>query len=157
MTTDIAALIAEARNRASEWGHIENAPGDVRLLSDLADALEAAQVPATDDEREGLVESVGHVIAGGWRDDVDPYVLARQVVEAVPALAAAGFRRSSRVPVSRDELADVIQATLDDLHGIPQVRPAGSRVRALAKALDDEYDIFPKADRKPADSGEAGR
>lgn len=30
-----------------------------------------------------LAESVGHVIAGGWKDDADPYTLADQVLDVV--------------------------------------------------------------------------
>lgn len=143
---EVRALIAEARNRASEWGHIENAPGDVRLLSDLADALEAARRPATDDEREALADLIrdsGEYVSGSHaHDEINPY-------RAADCILAAGFRRSSRVPVSRGELAAFIaQWMADDHNGFGSCNAP----RDMAGDILATHDIFPKADRKTADS-----
>lgn len=94
---------------------------------------ERAAPSGDDDEREALARIIG------------AHFDYRPTVQAITQdLAAAGFRRSARVPVSRDELSRWLFA-----------RGISSSI-AYAESLLANFDIYPKADRKPADSGEAG-
>lgn len=165
MTTDIAALIAEARARTVAHAR-QNAEGSIDLAHRLADALESltaslsvsersdatvteVTAPATDDEREEIARII--------RDADDKAYAESGWFAALPtgladAILAAGFRRSARVPVSRDELR--AWAGMQVTGALANTTANGFLGVGALDAIYEQYDIFPKADRKPADSGE---
>lgn len=130
-----------------------------RLLAEGFGFRRPSQIPATDDEREALAAELSKHWANmngkcacGW---VHPqhgalFLDAKHFIEhCAEALAAAGFRRSARVPVSQDKLAKFIaewQAT--DAAGFGSCNAP----RDMAADIADRFDIYPKADCKPADS-----
>ena len=127
-------------------------------VSLVLDALEAAQVPATDDDREA--RKAAYDEAWGYRHDT------RSAGEKNHYEfwfnrgwdAAAGFRRSSRVPVSRDELAAWMHRRQEfeyDVcdHGKQLGSWAGpddtyAMCERWAEAFERDHDIYPKADRQ---------
>lgn len=165
MNDGVKALLAEAdgwRTSDAVSQHAVSALDTIRRLRDALEAaqrreafetlrrideqLEAAQVPATDDEREALKTALtdGYWQRTGYR------VTWEHVGPLMDAILAAGFRRSSRVPVSRDELAGEIEVmhedSWDDAYEYAQAS------EDIATGLSAKYDIYPKADRKSADS-----
>lgn len=154
MTDDVKALIAEARSARGGrfYGPISDEPGVVDLIDRLAGALEAAHAEPDNDEREALAQD-----KADWCVDheAEPGIAANAFRRGF----AAGFRRSARVPVSRDELTE----TLFELRypegfwsgGTHEPREASDE--EVAGSLLATHDIYPKADRKPGDSGQAWR
>lgn len=124
---------------------------EAELLSVLRDAeaaLEAAQVPATDDEREAL-EAVIEMSHARWVTTSRPFSSWMPLNEHIADdVLGAGFRRSSRVPVSRDELRRIVLEQLDRKDGYARI----ARSVVIVDALLATHDIYPKADRKATDS-----
>lgn len=159
--SDIAALIAEARQFARA-AYLQDSTVH-SVIARLADALESltaslsvsersdatvteVTAPAADDEREALADLVDSRI-----DDYKPrYDEAGRCVASnvADAALAAGFRRSARVPVSRDELRRIVLKQLERKDSIARA----ARSTVIVDALTATHDIFPKADRKSADS-----
>jgi hypothetical protein len=156
VTTDIAALIAEAREAVLSMDYERAYQGT--LVDRLADALEAAhaepefdepcncaslsnpaQTEPDDDEREA------HQWLANYHGSIDSTALV---------LAFQAGRRSSRVPVSQDELAAAWKEgakAVVDLMGIEMV-PLNDGETFPDRPVNPY--IFPKADRKPDDSDE---
>lgn len=160
MADDVKALIAHLNERIKfnsethgedAWwrGHVQGMRDTVYELERVLAALEAAQVPATDDEREALARVIASGL-DGWNDyDAASDEYKRELLAGADEVIAAGFRRSSRVPVSRDELAAFIaQWMADDHNGFGSCNAP----RDMAGDILATHDIFPKAARKPADS-----
>lgn len=139
------ALIAEARDIAS--GRWRPQGADLReVAKELADALEAAL--AEPDERAARFIAMSAPVGCS---------LAMDAVESMTRMIEAeneSRRRSAQVPVSRDELARFIgQWMADDHAGFGSCNAP----RDMATDILAAHDIYPKADRKPVDTGEAER
>lgn len=154
---EVRALIAEAQQLLRAYaGTLALARGGDDFGAErawkVADALEAAHAEQDDDEREALMRVLDDSDPeGGTFDDryIEPLGFWGPQADAV---LASGFRRSARVPVSRDELTE----TLFELRypdgfwsgGTHEPREAGDE--EVAGSLLATHDIYPKADRKPA-------
>jgi hypothetical protein len=156
VTTDIAALIGRLRAAMDAFDPetLGDDPAEFDawvLLKDAKDALDAAHAEPDDNEREALVRVIHEVDYYGVNAPETPPT-PREYATA-DAIYAAGFRRSSRVPVSQDELAAFC---IDDLAYNYAVTVSDNEAKSFADGLLHQFDIFPKADRNPADSEEAG-